>query len=477
MALAERVPRSPLGHAKPRLAPPIPARSDLKGFRETASSIGIQLMPWQETSGRYLTATGPDGRLLYSEVCIVVARQNGKTTLMRPLIIRALLAGKRIMHIAQTRELPRQMFKMIADAMEGHPELLPRRRGKILWPRYGAGQEEVVLNNGGSYRIASASRGGARGTSNDLVIVDELREMIDYQVLEAAQPTLAMSDDSQMIYLSNAGEETSVVLNAVRARAGLDPSLAYLEWSASPERAVDDLIGWAEANPALGHYPSIMRTLEQSYRANKLSGTLGIFETEYLCRWVVTTREPLVDAYAWMQCRVEELPQSSRPVMAVSMDPEGKRASVALAWRQTDDTVALRLLYNVTGNPIDPDDLGKELRQTATRLGVGKTGFDPLTDAELAKYLTKTEAVTGRAYANASSQFVNIVAAGKLRWHDADAVTDDLTWTARKPDAADKGSFEAVRAKDDRPIPASLAAIRAVWLASGSILPGPTRIY
>jgi hypothetical protein len=38
-------------------------------------------------------------------------------------------------------------------------------------------------------------------------------------------------------------------------------------------------------------------------------------------------------------------------------------------------------------------------------------------------------------------------------------------WTARK--ALDEGRFEAVRADDKRPITAALAAIRAVWLASG----------
>jgi hypothetical protein len=45
-------------------------------------------------------------------------------------------------------------------------------------------------------------------------------------------------------------------------------------------------------------------------------------------------------------------------------------------------------------------------------------------------------------------------------------VTDDLTWTSRKQDH-ETGSYQAVRAQDDRSITASLAAIRAVWLASG----------
>jgi len=82
------------------------------------------------------------------------------------------------------------------------------------------------------------------------------------------------------------------------------------------------------------------------------------------------------------------------------------------------------------------------------------------------KYLRKTKAVSGREHANASARFVNAVTGGTLHWTDADAVTDDLTWTSRKPHD-ESGSFQAVRADDDRPITAALAAIRAVWLASG----------
>ena len=82
--------------------------------------------------------------------------------------------------------------------------------------------------------------------------------------------------------------------------------------------------------------------------------------------------------------------------------------------------------------------------------------------------------MSGGEFANASSQFANIVTAGKLRWSDADPVTDDLTWTASKPNG--EGAYHAVRASDDRPITASLAAIRAVWLASGPPQP-VARVY
>ena len=470
MALAAGARRKPaqpkvkLGLANPRLSPPVPARSDIAGFRTVAEEMDLHLMPWQDTAARYLTATAPDGKLLYREVCIVVARQNGKTTLMKPYIIRALRAGKRVMHIAQNRELPRQMFGIIADALSNNPELFPKRRGRVVWPRYASGQEEIALANGGMYRIAAAHRGGARGHPNDLVIVDELREMDDFEVIGAAEPTLTMSADPQMVYLSNAGHSNSVVLNAVRDRAGQDDSLAYMEWSASPERAPDDPEGWREANPAMGHYPSVERTLSLAYRRHKLAGTLAIFETEHLCRWVVTMAPKLVDENRWIACKgILEVPK--RPAMAISMDPSGTRASAAIAWQQTDGTIALRVIQDVSGEPVDVDKIGPDWNKQAIKLGVTEVGFDPWTDADLIRHFKTKHQVVGREYANASDTFRRSVDSGTLRWSEAEGVSEDLPWTARKPH--ESGAWMAVKAKEDRPITAVLAAIRAVWLASG----------
>jgi hypothetical protein len=479
MAMAKRVPKSELrGHDHPRVAPPVPARSDWKAFHADAEAMGIKLMPWQDQAARYITATGPGSRLLYREVAVLVSRQQGKTTLMKPLIVRRLRAGRKIMHLAQNRELPREMFGLVADVIaETDADLLPRRRGKIIWPRYGSGQEEIILTNGGRYRIAAANRGGARGHPNDDVIIDETREMDSFDVMAAAEPTLTMSLDPQIIYLSNAGDDDSVVLNAVRDRAGKDPDLAYLEWSAAPDRAADDREGWAEANPALGYYPSVLRSLESDYRKAQLSGNLAMFETEHLCRWVATMRERLVDEFAWKQCAAEApLGEPRRPFMAVSMAPSGTRASAAISWQMPDGGPALRLLFDVTGDPINVDALGRDMRDTALRLGVQLVGFDPLTDAGLAKYFRKTQAISGAKFANATDMFTTAVNARRLRWDDAAQVADDLVWTAKKPHD-ESGSYQAVRANDDRPITAALASIRAVWLASGPTTSTEARIY
>ena len=106
------------------------------------------------------------------------------------------------------------------------------------------------------------------------------------------------------------------------------------------------------------------------------------------------------------------------------------------------------------------------MADTSLRLGVPMVGFDPLTDVALSKHFRKSLAISGPKYANATDHFVTIVKANRLRWDDAAQIADDLVWTARKEND-ESGSYQAVRANDDRPITAALAAIRAVWLASG----------
>ena len=462
-----------VGSPTPRIAPPAPLKHDLAGFRAVCRELGITPMPSQECAVTYLEAQRPDGRHLYGEVADIESRQNGKTTKLIPLIVKRLRAGRRIMHTAQNRELPREVFGQVADIVGDGGELM-KRRGRVVMPRFANGQEEIRLENGGIYRIVAPTRGGARGPSNDDVIVDEVRELDNWDFIGAAKPTMAASPDPQIIYLSNMGDEESVVLTALRDRASVDPRLAYLEWSAAPELDAGDRVGWLQANPAIGHMPGMLEYLANEYRANKLGGTMAIFEMEHLCRSQNTRRELLVNLGLWKGREVDDLGAPARPVMAVSMDPAGRRASAAIAWRRSESSIAMRLVYDVTGSPIDVDALGRDLRADAKRLGVTLVGFNPMTDAQLARYFLRKEPISGMKWANGSARFVELITAGLLEWHDAEAVTTDLSWTARKAHEA-SGTFEAVRASDDRPITAANAAITAVWLASEPRRADPAR--
>ena len=177
-----------MGAEYPRVSPPLPLRSLADEYVAQAIEIGITPFPWQKVAYHYATALGPDDRWLYPENADIVARQSGKSLFLVPLIVKRLREGRRIMHTAQNRELPRIVFHMVADVMERHyPKELSRK------PRFANGQEEILTKTGGVYRIVAPTRGGARGLSVDDVIVDELREMNDTEFIAAAEPALAAS--------------------------------------------------------------------------------------------------------------------------------------------------------------------------------------------------------------------------------------------------------------------------------------------
>jgi hypothetical protein len=451
-----RAPRKPLiGKPTPRIAPTLPAIGRLRDYLDAAARLGLKPYPWQTTAARYLTATNRELLWRFRDFIAVVSRQNGKTEFLLPRIVMELEDGGRTLHTAQDRALPRLTFEHLADLINDEPSL----RQQVQRIRTANGTESIVFKNGGRY-ILLAPGHGVRGHHGDLVLEDEVREQRDYRLQRAMGPTTLASRNPQRVKLSNAGDEDSVVLNDLRARMDEGGSFCYLEWSASPERGIDDREGWAQANPALGHGFLTMAMLEDARRTQTPAG----FETEHLCRWVVSMATRLVNEAAWTNCR-GPVESSIRPVMAINMDGSGTRASAVTAWQQTDGVIAIRLEADVTGAPIAVEALGPDLAKRAIKLGVSRVGMDDWTDRALGSYFRNIVAINGREYANASINFVRAVDGGVLRWAEGDVFAEDLAWTSRKPH--ESGAWQAVKANEERPITSVLAAIRAVWLASG----------
>jgi len=366
------------------------------------------------------------------------------------------------LHTAQDRIIPRRIFERVAESF-------PRGQARI---RLANGQEEIVMRNGGRYKIVAPKR-GVRGNDADDLILDEIREQEDNDFVDAARPTTAASPNPQILYLSNAGHALSVVLNDLKERAGRDPVLAYLEWSADPELHHGDHMGWAQANPALGRTISLQRMV-RDYNSALLSGNLAAWETERLCRWVVSMLPRLVNPQLWQQA-IGRTEPPLRPAMGISVAPDGTRASAVLSWPQGDGSVGLSVLADVVASgDLDVDLLANDLMPMAQEVGVASVAYDPWTDKHLARFFPTAKPITGQDFANASERFVRAVETGQIRHSKAEAITNDLTYTSRKTTVG--AAFIAERSDPRRPITAALAAIRAVWQAM-TPNQGPPTIY
>jgi hypothetical protein len=174
----------------------------------------------------------------------------------------------------------------------------------------------------------------------------------------------------------------------------------------------------------------------------------------------------LVSEVSWFQCQ-HETSYPKQPFMGISVDPSGTRASAVIAWQGEAGIVEMQLLAHVTGNPIDLDAFGRALEEKAQAAKVTAVAFDQWTDMALARHLSHAKPLQGAEWANASERFVRAVEGGWLRHAGSGEVSADLAFTVRKE--KEGGSFTAVKAIEERPVTAALAAVRAVWLASSPV--------
>jgi phage terminase large subunit-like protein len=242
-----------LGDQCPRLTSVPPADwSEGENAADLAALAGLKLDPWQR---RVLEdGLGRRGdRWAAFEVCLIVARQNGKGAVLEALELAALFLFddvRLILHSAHEFKTAAEAFLRIRRLIEERPQF-ERRVSRI---RTAAGAEAVELKNGKRLRFVARSSGSGRGFSSDLVILDEAYQLGGRE-MAALLPTLSARPDPQVWYTSTAGNPDSVQLGRVRARgvAGGDPSLAFLEWSVD-EHGYDpgSRDDWARANPGLG---------------------------------------------------------------------------------------------------------------------------------------------------------------------------------------------------------------------------------
>ena len=321
-----------IGSAEPRLwtRPRRPlTRHTSRGYEliEFARLIGEPLLPWQETAAIRALELNPDGTYRFRTILLLVARQNGKSHLLRVLTLwRMYMDGaRRILGVAQDVALARDQMGMCKDAIRACPELFAEWGGER-----NVNGDEMFWAGTARYAIKAANGRAGRGGSNDMVIIDELREQHDDKGWAAVSKTIMARRNGQVWAASNAGSDASVVLNHLRAVAlgGDDPSMCILEWSAPDGCELDDRKAWAHANPGLGHIID-----ESSIASARHSDKPPVFRTEVLCQRVEQL-EGAVDYERWKAGAdaAGSLNEHRKHVCAcIDVSPDGRHVTLAVA--------------------------------------------------------------------------------------------------------------------------------------------------
>ena len=176
--------------------------------------LGENLYPWQKWALIHALEISGDLQsswmFRFRTVLFMIARQNGKTKLSYIIasFFMNVLEVPSIFGTSLSLDKAEEVWEAVIVAQEKNPELVKR----IERVARTNGNKRLILKNGASYKVGAPTRRAGRGDSNDLVLLDEVREQRDFEVLSAAAASTNAKPNGLIICFSNAGDPDSVVL-------------------------------------------------------------------------------------------------------------------------------------------------------------------------------------------------------------------------------------------------------------------------
>lgn len=331
--------------------------------------LGIELFPWQRWFCVHALEADEDGGFRFRRVVLLVGRQNGKSTVAQVIVLWALfvLGVALVLGTAQDLDTSEETWEGAVNLVEESEQLSPLL-DKVVRVN---GKKELRVDGGHRYKVAAATRRGGRGKTGDVVLMDELREHLNWEAWGAVTKTTNARPNALILCMSNAGDAFSVVLRHLRYKAhmalgdpdgwcratgdvtdgdeegdGEDTTLGLFEWSAAPDCSKWDREGWAQANPSMGH-----TITERVIASDAATDDERIFRTEDLCQWVETMREEPFPEGAWDAGVDETSAIAEGSELAFGLDVSGDRthAAIAVAGYRSDGRPHVEVVAYRTG--------------------------------------------------------------------------------------------------------------------------------
>ena len=469
-----------LGRTEPRLftkpARPLSAETSL-GFEAcefVEGVIGDSLLPWQRWLFEHALELDGDGRFRFRTVLVLVGRQSGKSTWAKYLALWRLFADADgpllVLGTAQNLDVSEALWKQAVETAEGSPPLARR----ITQVEMSSGRKTLHVKGGRAYKVQSANRRGGRGMSGDLVLLDELREHQTWDAWSAVSKTTMARPRAQLVCLSNAGDDDSIVLNALRERALLsvdDPlaSIGIFEWSAPDACDIADPSNWAMSTPSLGY------TIQtESVESALATDPEWVFRTEVLCQRVsLAAVSPLPD---WPKvCEPAAKASPGGPCgFAVDVSWDRSRAWIGAAVRLDDGRAHLEAVASGDGTDWVVPRLHELCEKWAPLAVAVQASGAPASTllGELEEFLdVPVLAVGGTDLARACGSLYDAVANARVR-HPGQSPVDDAARHAAIRPLSDAWVFDRKRSPVD--IAPLMAAALSLWVLS-TTKPKPRR--
>ena len=331
--------------------------------------LGIKLFPWQKWFYIHALELREDGRLRFKEIHLTVARQNGKTRVIKTLLLWRLFVHQRtnlILGAAQNRNEAFGTWTQVKEEALDNPLLSPRMtRGSMK-----SGNEQVKTVWGSKYQVVTLKADAGRGKTAGTVFLDELREHKTEDAWNALSSTVLVPKDSLILTASNAGDATSVVmrakrefcLGAITRQDTAGSAIGWFEWSAPDGCDLDDVDAWAMANPSMGW--TIQVEDIQAARAKSDNA----FRTENLCQWVDILETGIIPVDNWLHGmdRLAKRPADAKASVSIDTSWNRTKTAIAVAWDWEDETGRPRRAVEVVAYRVGMDWAVKWLQDRLT---------------------------------------------------------------------------------------------------------------
>lgn len=384
-----------MGYTEPRIyTPPIRELNEHTSLGFAACEyardvLGKTLYPWQEWALQHmLEITGELGKewhFRYRTILIMVSRQCGKTVLSE--VLASFFLNVLCVDSVFGTSLSLDKAEEVWEAVINDQESIPMLSGDIDRVARTNGNKRLILTGLRQYKVGAPTRRAGRGDSNDLVMLDELREHRDWETWAAAAASINAKPNGLIVCFSNAGDPDSVVLRQIREQAiasiegtqaedyggEVDSlSLGLFEWSAPDGAATDDMEALAQANPALGYG----NLTERALMSNRQTFPESKFRSECMCQQVETILpQPFPDG-AW-NAGIDEtsrIAPESEIIYGIDLSQDRRWTTIAACGLRTDGNYHIEVVARRVGTEWAIDWFRERCRRAPMKLAFQSRG-------------------------------------------------------------------------------------------------------
>lgn len=323
-----------------------------------------KLYPWQQWALIHMLEIIGDlsgeWRFRFRTILILISRQNGKTVLSEVIasFFLNVLCVDSVFGTSLSLDKAEEVWEAVVQDQESIPELYAelQRVGRTN------GSKKLVLTGLRQYKVGAPTRRAGRGDSNDLVLLDEVREQRDWETWAASVASTNAKPRGMVICFSNAGDPDSIVLRQLRETAIADingsaandyggdvdaTTLGLFEWSAEDGAATDDIEALAQANPAMGYG----YLTERALLSNRKTFPEAKFRSECMCQQVATILPSPFPDGAWEECLdiASTIAPESTLYYGLDLSADRRWASIGVCGKREDGNYHIEVIARRVG--------------------------------------------------------------------------------------------------------------------------------